>query len=95
MKIEFFYALNCSRCPEARRVLAEVVAELGGEIELEEFDALSPEGKAKVQAYRLLVVPATVLDGEVKLQGVLSAEMLREAILRQLNRGDSRFNPRS
>jgi small redox-active disulfide protein 1 len=86
VKIEFFHSPACPHCPQARKVLVEVAEELGEGIEVEELNILSQRGMGKARGYRLDFVPTIVLDGEVKIVGVPSADQLRNAIQTRLNR---------
>lgn len=82
VKIEVFTSPMCPHCPAAKRVVEEVVSEMGGEIEVENVNVMeAPERAAK---YGIMAVPTIVIDGEVKFVGAPTKEALKDELSKYL-----------
>ncbi|HID47100.1 MAG TPA: thioredoxin [Methanothermococcus okinawensis] len=75
VKIEVFTSPTCPHCPPAKRVVEEVVAELGGGVDVEYIDVMrEPERAIK---YGIMAVPTIVINGEVAFVGAPTKEELK------------------
>ncbi|MDO8794686.1 MAG: hypothetical protein Q7J25_08710, partial [Vicinamibacterales bacterium] len=59
--IELFYSHHCVACPEARALLRGVTDARPGVVAVE-HDIDGPEGLARAREYRLIAVPAFVVN---------------------------------
>ncbi|MBW9223647.1 MJ0307 family thioredoxin [Methanothermococcus sp. SCGC AD-155-E23] len=82
VKIEVFTSPMCPHCPPAKRVVEEVVSEIGGGVEVEYIDVMKePERAAK---YGIMAVPTIVINGEVAFIGAPTKEELKEKLAQYL-----------
>lgn len=85
VKLEVFTSQSCPYCPMAVDAAEKAVAELGDDVEYEHLDV--NENMDKVQKYRIMSVPAVVIEEEVAFVGAPEPEelirKLRKAIIRQ------------
>jgi len=82
VKIIVFTSPMCPHCPPAKRVVEEVVAEIGKNIEVEYIDVMKEPEKAA--EYGIMAVPTIVIDGEVAFVGAPTKEALREKIAKYI-----------
>ena len=67
---------GCSRCKKALEVVNRVVADSGVEAQVEYVDDI-----VRVMEYNVMTTPAVVVDGVVKLKGLVPLEQeVREAL---------------
>lgn len=67
---------GCSRCKKALEVVNRVVADSGVEAQVEYVDDI-----VRVMEYNVMTTPAVVVDGVVKLKGLVPREQeVREAL---------------
>jgi len=92
IKIELFYSPICPHCPEAKRVLLEVLEKFDQEFSINEVNVFSPEGFEKARRYDLLSVPAIVIENGDKIIGVPRKENLLRKIKREIIRQREREN---
>jgi len=75
IKVELFYSPICPRCPEAKRVLLEV---------LEEINVFSPRGLKRAKKYDIAHIPAVVIENKRKIIGVPKKESLLRKIKQEI-----------
>ncbi len=73
-KVEFFYSPMCSICPQAKAVVRDVVERVG--VDYEEINFHSKEGEIKAREYGIKEVPCLIINGEQRISGLLSQEMI-------------------
>ena len=83
MKIMVFYSPICSSCPEAIKVVREVVEEY--EVKIKEINILSPEGQEKAEEYKVKSTPSIFIN-QTNILGVPTKERLKIAIEKELAR---------
>ena len=67
---------GCSRCKKALEVVNRVVADSGVDAQVEYVDDI-----VRVMEYNVMTTPAVVVDGVVKLKGLVPLEQeVREAL---------------
>ena len=72
MKIEVL-GMGCPKCRQTKENIQSALAELGREAELSEVKSLK-----EIAGYGVMMTPAMVIDGEVKLSGkVPSVEQIK------------------
>ena len=78
IKVELFTSPTCPHCPKAER---EVRAAIRGQedIRFEKYKVTSGEGKRKAEDYRIIGVPALVINGEL-FKGNITEERVRKKI---------------
>jgi thioredoxin 1 len=83
--VEEFSSPGCVGCPEAKKMLKELSAELeGDEIEIEEVDITVDTSRAA--QYSIMSVPAIAINGVLKFIGVPDKEALKKALVEELER---------
>ena len=82
VKIEVFTSPMCPHCPPAKRIVEEVVAEIGKGIEVEYIDVM--EEPERAMQYGIMAVPTIVINGEVAFVGAPTKEALREKLSRYI-----------
>jgi len=83
IEVEVFTSPGCSKCAHARKVLKELVEEVGGEaIAWREVDILRELDRAVELG--VLAAPAIAIDGELAFTGMPRPGKLRERILRRM-----------
>jgi len=82
VKIEVFTSPMCPHCPPAKRVVEEVVSEIGEGIEVEYIDVM--ENPERAAEYGIMAVPTIVINGEIAFVGAPTKEALKEKILRYI-----------
>lgn len=80
IKIEFFYSKTCPYCSSTKRMLCEIVKDLGGAVEVAEIDAWSKEGEPLAEKYEIQMVPAIVVDGVKCAEGNIKRQQLELAL---------------
>ncbi len=82
VKIEVFTSPMCPHCPAAKRVVDEVVSEMGGNIEVEHINV--NENPDRAVQYGIMAVPTIVINGNVEFIGAPTKEGLKEALMKYL-----------
>ena len=82
VKIEIFTSPMCPHCPAVKRVVEEVVSEMGGRIDVENVNVM--EEPERAVNYGIMAVPTVVIDGEVKFIGSLTKDTLRDELSKYL-----------
>lgn len=78
-EIKFFYSPTCSDCLKLRMVLMGVLNSLNN-VNVEEINVISQDGAEKANAYGIKKVPTILINGKVKLVGLLTSEELYKKI---------------
>jgi len=68
MKIEIL-GTGCSKCKKTKEIIEKVLKQTGVEAEVIKVDDIE-----KIMSYGVMVTPAVVIDGEVKLAGKVPDE---------------------
>ena len=66
IRVELFSSPTCPYCPEARRVLLEVLEGVNHEFHVEEVNVFSPEGLERAKRHDILSVPAMIIENNIK-----------------------------
>lgn len=75
MKIEILGS-GCAKCKKTKEIVEQAVAELGVDAQV-----LKVEDMDKILSYGVMITPAVVVDGDVKIAGkVPTAEKVKEWI---------------
>lgn len=75
MKIEILGS-GCAKCKKTKEIVEQAVAELGVDAQV-----LKVEDMNKILSYGVMITPAVVVDGDVKIAGkVPTAEKVKEWI---------------
>ena len=84
IKIELFYPPVCPYCPEAKRILLEVLEEIDQEFCMDEVNIFSPEGLERAKKYGIISVPAIVIENKHKIVGIHGKEILLRKIKQEI-----------
>lgn len=84
IKVELFYSPICPHCPEAKRILLEVLEEVDQEFHVEEVNVFSPEGLERAKKYEIISVPAIIIENKHKIIGVPRKESLLRKITHEI-----------
>ena len=68
MRVELLTCEECASCDKAIAVWREACAEKG--LEFEVLDATDPQGKQRIEALTLTVLPAVLFDGRLVAVGL-------------------------
>jgi thiol-disulfide isomerase/thioredoxin len=79
-KIEFFYSKTCPHCPPVKKMVHEIVKDLGRTVEVCEIDAWSEEGEPLAEKYGIQLVPTIVVNGTKCAEGIISRQQLASAL---------------
>jgi len=79
-KIEFFYSKTCPHCAPVKKMLQEIVKDLGRTVEVCEIDAWSDEGEPLAEKYGIQLVPTIVVNGTKCAEGIISRQQLTSAL---------------
>ncbi len=75
MKIEIF-GTGCAKCQKLEKNARKAVDELGIEAEIDKVEDLS-----EISARGVMMTPALVIDGEIKVKGeILDTEKIKELL---------------
>ena len=89
VRVEVFASPGCSKCGQAKKVLAETAAQLGeGAVQWREVNVLEEMDRAVELG--VLTTPAIAIDGELVFSGLPSPARLRAELERRLHRGEGR-----
>ncbi len=69
VKIEVYFSPVCPHCPGAKKLVAEVAARYGGNVEVEEVNTYTAEGIKRGMANEVMSVPTVFIDGERSFVG--------------------------
>ena len=78
-KVQVLSTPGCAGCAQTKHLLAKVLAEFPG-LDWEEVDLV--EHPELAERYRIMSVPAVVIDGELAFTSVPKEDALRERIER-------------
>jgi len=84
VKIELFYSPTCPYCPEAKRVLLEVLEKFDQEFSIDEVNVFSSEGLKRAKRHGIISVPAIVIEDKHKIIGVPDKEALVRKIRQEM-----------
>ena len=84
IKVELFYSPICPHCPEAKRILLEVLEGVDQEFSVEEVNVFSPEGLERAKKYDIASVPAMVIENKYKIIGVPQKKSLLRKITQEI-----------
>ena len=74
-KIELFTSPTCPYCPGAKKVAAQVTAELNNQkensVEFEEYDTYTETGGSKASEYGIMAVPSIYVSGSAIKEKIL------------------------
>ena len=90
VKIELFYSPICPHCPEAKRILLEVLDEFDQEFSIDEVNVFSLKELERAKKYDILSVPAIVIENKHKIIGVPRKENLLRKIRQEITRQKER-----
>jgi small redox-active disulfide protein 2 len=80
MKIEIL-GTGCSKCKKTKEMIEKVLKQNGVEAEVVKVEDIE-----KIMSYGVMVTPAVVIDGDVKLAGKVPDEKnVRKWIIEELN----------
>jgi len=86
VRIELFYSPTCPYCPEAKRILREVLESIDREFHVDKVNVFSPEGLERAKKYGILSVPTIIIENKHKLIGVPRKESLLGKIKQEMMR---------
>ena len=69
VKIEVYFSPVCPHCPGAKKLVAEVAARYGGEVDVEEVNTYTAEGIKKGMANEVMSVPTVIIDSGKRIVG--------------------------
>ena len=69
VKIEVYFSPVCPHCPGAKKLVSEVAARFGGEVEVEEVNTFTAEGIKRGMANEVMSVPTVIIEGEKRFVG--------------------------
>jgi len=87
IRLELFYSPICPFCPEARRILLEVLGEFDQEFRIAEVNVFSSEGLERTKKYDIISVPAIVIENKHKIIGIPEKESLLRRIKQEIMHG--------
>ena len=87
IRLELFYSPICPFCPEARRILLEVLEEFDQEFHIDEVNIFSSEGLERAKKHDLASVPAIVIENKHKIIGIPEKESLLRRIKQEIMHG--------
>jgi len=61
LRIELFYSPACPYCPEAKRILREILERIDQEFHVDEVNVFSPEGLERAKRYGIISVPTIIV----------------------------------
>jgi small redox-active disulfide protein 1 len=69
VKIEVYFSPVCPHCPGAKKLVAEVAARYGGEVDVEEVNTYTAEGIKRGMANEVMSVPTVIIDSGKRIVG--------------------------
>ena len=67
-KIQFLTMVGCHNCEAAKKVFDEITPNFP-DVEVEEFDMMTPEGQELVQKYGIMASPGIIINDELFATG--------------------------
>lgn len=75
IKLQFLTMSDCHSCEQAKKIITEIQPDFP-DLEIEEIDIISEEGRELVQKYGIMSSPGIIIDGELFSTGGLNKEKL-------------------
>jgi len=69
VKIEVYFSPVCPHCPGAKKLVAEIAARYGGNVEVEAVSTYTAEGIKRGMANEVMSVPTVIIDGDKRFVG--------------------------
>jgi len=70
----------CPHCPKATEMAKKIAQKIGNGTVVKETYLDTPEGGKVAMKYRVMTVPAIVINGKLKFMGMPSEDALRRAV---------------
>ncbi len=82
VQVMLFTRKDCPNCPQAKRIVEEVVSELGDQVSLQEFDLDQEDDLLTALQHQVMSAPAVVVGERLVAAGRLPT---KEAIVEAFN----------
>jgi len=69
VKIEVYFSPVCPHCPGAKKLVAEVAAKYGKDVDVEEVNTYTAVGIERGMANEVMSVPTVIIDGGKRIVG--------------------------